>query len=255
MVKSKEEIIAQFNEDVNMTVEELDAWLKDPKSEKAGTGVGIESGHKIIEILRKNPTKDPEKYDDEDLEHMHKVVGYLNRHLAQEDKLKETKTRTELENSKGTISLKNWGHDPVKAFDENGDTENMGRDSATEDKTTDKSDKEAESGATENDEGRTKAPEPAMGGMREAEVDEVSRERPLVEEDKNDKGGANGSGVGEDVKKRKLDDEPAAGQVDASGPGSDSTGAEGLDKANEVGGVDEEERPRKKSKVDGEDTV
>ena len=64
MVKTKEEIIAQFNEEVNMTVEELEAWLDDPKSTKAGTGVGIESGHKIIEILRKNPTKDPEKYDD-----------------------------------------------------------------------------------------------------------------------------------------------------------------------------------------------
>ena len=64
MVKSREEVIAQFNEEVNMTVEELEAWLEDPKSKKAGTGVGIESGHKIVEILRKNPTKDPEKYDE-----------------------------------------------------------------------------------------------------------------------------------------------------------------------------------------------
>ena len=47
-----------------MTVEELEAWLEDPKSKKARTGVGIESGHKIVEILRKNPTKDPEKYDE-----------------------------------------------------------------------------------------------------------------------------------------------------------------------------------------------
>ena len=53
MVQSKEEVIAQFNEEVNMSVEELEAWLADPKSEKAGTGVGIESGHKIVEILRK----------------------------------------------------------------------------------------------------------------------------------------------------------------------------------------------------------
>ncbi len=64
MTKSKEEVIAQFNEEVNMSVEELEEWLKDPKSKKAGTGVGIESGHKIIEILRKNPDKDPEKYDE-----------------------------------------------------------------------------------------------------------------------------------------------------------------------------------------------
>ena len=64
MVKSKEEVIAQFNEEVNMTADELEAWLEDPKSSKAGTGVGVESGHKIVEILRKNPTRDPEKYDE-----------------------------------------------------------------------------------------------------------------------------------------------------------------------------------------------
>ncbi|KZT01164.1 uncharacterized protein LAESUDRAFT_731534 [Laetiporus sulphureus 93-53] len=64
MVKSKEDVIAQFNEHVNMTADELQEWLDDPKSEKAGTGVGIESGHKIIEILKKNPDKDPEKYDE-----------------------------------------------------------------------------------------------------------------------------------------------------------------------------------------------
>ncbi|KAI0756172.1 hypothetical protein C8Q80DRAFT_13675 [Daedaleopsis nitida] len=103
MAKSKEEVIAQFNEEVNMSVEELEQWLEDPKSRKAGTGVGIESGHKIIEILRKNPTKDPEKYDEEDLEHMRKVVGYTNRHLAQEDHLKNDKTPEELENAKSTI--------------------------------------------------------------------------------------------------------------------------------------------------------
>ena len=171
MVKTKEEIIAQFHEEVNMTVEELEAWLDDPKSTKAGTGVGIESGHKIIKILRKNPTKDPEKYDDvrgqyrvshefcvamtddatcrmiwntcarwwgaytrtasgDSAQHA-RVNRYTARHLAQEDKLKETKTREELENAKSTIrcapaflcscgcgdltiqplsSLKNWGH-------------------------------------------------------------------------------------------------------------------------------------------------
>ncbi|KAH9830489.1 uncharacterized protein C8Q71DRAFT_786048 [Rhodofomes roseus] len=119
MVKSRDDVIAQFNEDVNMSVDELQQWLDDPKSTKAGTGVGIESGHKIIEILKKNPDKDPEKYDDEDIEHMRKVVSYSARHLAQEDKLKETKTKEELENTKSTISLRNWGHDPIKTLDEN----------------------------------------------------------------------------------------------------------------------------------------
>ncbi|KAI0789459.1 hypothetical protein C8Q75DRAFT_718318 [Abortiporus biennis] len=110
MVKSREEVIAVFNETVNMTVEELQDWLNNPESKKAGTGVGLESGHKIIEILKKNPTKDPDGYDEEDLEHMRKVASYNKRHLAQEDHLKDTKTEEELEKTKSTISLRNWGH-------------------------------------------------------------------------------------------------------------------------------------------------
>ncbi|EKM61681.1 uncharacterized protein PHACADRAFT_135566 [Phanerochaete carnosa HHB-10118-sp] len=74
MTKPKEEVIKEFNLLNNMTVEELQAWLDDPKSKAAGTGAGFESGHRIVEILKKNPTKDPEKYDDEDIEHMRKVV-------------------------------------------------------------------------------------------------------------------------------------------------------------------------------------
>ena len=68
-----------------------------------------QSGRKIIEILEKNPKKDPEKYDDEDLAHMRKVVAYCKRHLAQEEKAKQDT------NSKSYKSLKNWGHDPLKS--------------------------------------------------------------------------------------------------------------------------------------------
>ena len=64
MVSSKEEIVSKFNEQVNMTVEELEAWLDNPESKKAGTGVGLESGRKIVEILKKNPEKIPEEYDE-----------------------------------------------------------------------------------------------------------------------------------------------------------------------------------------------
>ena len=64
MVKSREDVVAKFNEYVNMSADELQKWLDDPQSTKAGTGVGLESGHKIIEILKKNPEKDPEKYDE-----------------------------------------------------------------------------------------------------------------------------------------------------------------------------------------------
>ncbi|KAL9093812.1 MAG: hypothetical protein Q9159_000114 [Coniocarpon cinnabarinum] len=65
---------------------------------------------KIIRILEKNPEKKPDLYDeDEDLPHMRKTASYLKRHLAQEEKAKND---TE---SKSYKSLKNWGHDPLKA--------------------------------------------------------------------------------------------------------------------------------------------
>ncbi|KAH7886285.1 hypothetical protein F5I97DRAFT_1243954 [Phlebopus sp. FC_14] len=118
MVKSKDETVAQFNEQVNMTAEELERWLASDQSHKAGTGVGLESGAKIVDILNRNPDKDPNKYDQADLSHMRKVVGYNSRHLAQEDHLKETKTKEDLANRKSTISLKNWGHDPIKSLEE-----------------------------------------------------------------------------------------------------------------------------------------
>lgn len=66
------------------------------------------SGRKIIEILKKNPNKDPEQYDEEDIQHMRKVVSYNKRHLAQEEKAKQGTS------SKSYKSLKNWGHDAQK---------------------------------------------------------------------------------------------------------------------------------------------
>ncbi|KAG1742764.1 uncharacterized protein EDB91DRAFT_1247570 [Suillus paluster] len=104
-----------------MTADELEPWLASDKSHQAGTGVGLVIGAKIVDILKKNPDMDPEKYEG--------VVGYNSRHLVQEDHLKETKTKEELANTKSTIrwnaefdavckSFKNWGHDPVEALEE-----------------------------------------------------------------------------------------------------------------------------------------
>jgi hypothetical protein len=47
-----------------MTADELEAcqWLDDPQSREAGTGVGIESGRRIVGILRQNPEKKPDRY-------------------------------------------------------------------------------------------------------------------------------------------------------------------------------------------------
>ncbi len=67
------------------------------------------SGRKIVEILKKNPKKDPSKYDDNDVAHMRKVAAYNKRHLAQEEKAKQDT------NSNSYKSLMNWGHDAQKS--------------------------------------------------------------------------------------------------------------------------------------------
>ncbi|OCF44177.1 hypothetical protein I317_01969 [Kwoniella heveanensis CBS 569] len=107
-----------------MTADELETFLKTEGSEStgwskddgSGESIGHESGRKIVDILKRNPDKDPSKYTDEDKEHMRRVVSYCKRHLAQEDKLKESKSPEELEQTKSTRSLKNWGHDPLKTL-------------------------------------------------------------------------------------------------------------------------------------------
>ncbi|KAJ5123586.1 hypothetical protein N7448_009683 [Penicillium atrosanguineum] len=114
MVKDTETVVEEFNELVNMTPNELRAWLKEEQSQSSGWGaesgetIGHESGRKIVSILENNPDKDPDSYRDQDIDHMRRVVAYCKRHLAQEEKAKQD---TE---SKSYKSLKNWGHDPLK---------------------------------------------------------------------------------------------------------------------------------------------
>ncbi|KAJ5240886.1 uncharacterized protein N7469_002477 [Penicillium citrinum] len=115
MVKDSETVIEEFNELVNMTANELRDWLKEEQSQESGwqgdsgETIGHESGRKIVDILSHNPNKDPSKYSDSDIDHMRRVVAYNKRHLAQEEKAKQDT------NSKSYKSLKNWGHDPLKA--------------------------------------------------------------------------------------------------------------------------------------------
>lgn len=80
-------------------------WTKDDGS---GESVGHESGRKIVDILRRNPEKDPEAFEEDDIQHMRKVVSYCKRHLAQEEKAKQNAE------SRSYRSLKNWGHDALK---------------------------------------------------------------------------------------------------------------------------------------------
>jgi hypothetical protein len=68
----------------------------------------IDSGRRIVEILEHNPTKKPSGYRNQDIDHMHRVVSYCKRHLAQEERAKlDTESRS-------YRSLKNWGHDALK---------------------------------------------------------------------------------------------------------------------------------------------
>lgn len=122
MVKDDKDVIAEFNEYVNMTASELEKWLKSEESSEAGwrkdggdgRSVGQDSGEKIIEILKANPKKDPEKYTEDQIQHMRKVASYCKRHLAQESASLEEKDPEEAKKTKSYISLKNWGHDPLK---------------------------------------------------------------------------------------------------------------------------------------------
>ena len=94
----------EFASVVNMTPKELEDWLATDESQQAGTGVGHDSGERIVAIKRK-------KQDDltgEDLDHMVKVVGYVHRHLAQGG------PDDDVEHSAWRYSLMNWGHDPLK---------------------------------------------------------------------------------------------------------------------------------------------
>lgn len=83
-MKDQNEVIKEFNELVNMSASELEQWLKSddsnsagwPKEDENGESVGHDSGRKITEILTANPDKDSDKYTEDQIEHMRKVVSY-----------------------------------------------------------------------------------------------------------------------------------------------------------------------------------
>jgi hypothetical protein len=109
MADDKQTIIDEFQQVVNMTPKELEAWLKTEDSQAVGQkkdddeSIGHKSGKHIIEILHKRKAD----YSDEDLSHMKKVVSYVRRHSAQ-------KPDGDVENTRWRYSLMNWGHDPLK---------------------------------------------------------------------------------------------------------------------------------------------
>ncbi|KAF6795815.1 hypothetical protein CSOJ01_13383 [Colletotrichum sojae] len=157
-MKSKEEVIAEFNEYVNMTAEELESWLKSGDSNSAGwpkddaesdgETVGHDSGRNIVEILKENPEKKEDAYTDEQVEHMRKVVAYCKRHLAQESKSNSEKSEEEVKKTKSYASLKNWGHDFLKA--QGKESESKGDEK--EEKTESNGSKKQKNGSTKKEE-------------------------------------------------------------------------------------------------------
>ncbi|MBF5082005.1 DUF3140 domain-containing protein [Quadrisphaera sp. INWT6] len=106
-----DEVWDDWKSAVNMTAKELEDWLETDesgevgqKSGGSGESTGHASGRRIVEVLR---TK-KDDLTDEDVEHMHKVVGYVKRHAAQGG------PDDDVEHSKWRYSLMNWGNDPLK---------------------------------------------------------------------------------------------------------------------------------------------
>jgi len=94
---------------VTMTASELERWLGTEESQSVGQkdagggeSTGHESGRRIVELLRAKK----DDLTDDDVAHMHEVVGYVHRHLAQRPSGDVTET-------KWRYSLMNWGHDPL----------------------------------------------------------------------------------------------------------------------------------------------
>ena len=106
-------IAKDFADAVNMTPAALETWLATSESKEvgwkgrdgdgSGESVGHKEGARIVEIKRKKKAD----LTDDDYRHMHKVVGYVHRHLAQGG------PADDVEHSRWRYSLMNWGHDPL----------------------------------------------------------------------------------------------------------------------------------------------
>ena len=93
---------------VNMSADELEAWLSTPESRRVGwssdggEAVGHAAGRRLVEIMRKSPTA----RDEEDWRLMRKAIGVIRRHRAQEP--------SNIVTSRWRYALMNWGHDPLR---------------------------------------------------------------------------------------------------------------------------------------------
>lgn len=240
-MKDNNEVIQDFNSYVNMTATELTKWLKSPTSTNAGWGkeegnaesVGHSSGRQIVEILESNPDKDPEKYTEEQVKHMRKVVAYCKRHLAQETSGNNEKGVEEVKESKSYASLKNWGHDFLRARGEEGDNDEgkkHGKEEEVAEDDVSKEDGEGEVGSkrkqTESDQAGSKKKQETSKGMATRSQDEQPESEEVTdndndekEENKANKNGTNGKGKNPDAaneadeKNKKLSKGPKKGDT------------------------------------------
>ncbi|CAN8096928.1 unnamed protein product [Discula destructiva] len=156
-MKGNDQVISEFNEYVNMTASELEKWLKSDDSNSAGwakdggegESVGHNSGRKIVEILKSNPDKNPDGYTEDQLAHMRKVASYCKRHLAQESAGNQSKDAEDVKKTQSYISLKNWGHDFLKAQGKDSGSANGSNGSKSASKQKEEKDDEAEAEADE----------------------------------------------------------------------------------------------------------
>ena len=108
--KSRDEIWDEWRELVNMAPKELEEFLETDESREVGAddgdgeSTGHKSGRRIVTIKRTNK----DELDDDQWDHMAKVVGYVKRHKAQGG------PDGDVETSAWRYSLMNWGHDPLK---------------------------------------------------------------------------------------------------------------------------------------------
>ncbi|KAF4873248.1 hypothetical protein CGCSCA1_v007477 [Colletotrichum siamense] len=220
-MKGKEEVISEFNEYVNMTAEELESWLKSgdsnsagwPKDDAEGDGetVGHDSGRNIVEILKANPDKKEDEYTDDQVEHMRKVVAYCKRHLAQEAKGNSEKSPEEVKKTKSYASLKNWGHDFLKAQGKEGSEQN-GKSA----KSKNGDEEKAESNGSKKEESNGSKKE-KNGSKNEDDEEEAEEEEEADEEKTGDKRKKSGEENGSNKKRQTRQGEGKATKKDEVG--------------------------------------
>ncbi|KAJ9526614.1 hypothetical protein QJQ45_017630 [Haematococcus lacustris] len=123
-MKDRDETCAEFRRSaVNMDADELEQEAQKAMHTHTGQhnyydiapnlreteSQGHMSGRRVLELLK----KDDSQLTDDDVDHMRKVISYVKRHTAQ----RPNKSEQELEHSRWTSSLRNWGHDPMKQPD------------------------------------------------------------------------------------------------------------------------------------------